>query len=49
MLCKHTLYAVLDIRVRIFKGILKSYDSAVKLDYILKAIKYNRLSIKSLK
>ena len=46
VLCEHTLYVVLDIEIRIFKGILRSYSSIVKLEYNLKDIKYERLSIK---
>ena len=49
VLCKYILCMILDIGVRIFKGILKSYGSTVKLEYSLKGIKYERLSIKSLK
>ena len=49
MLCKDTLCIVLDIIIRMFKGILKSYGSAVKLEHSLKGIMYNRLSIKNFK
>ena len=49
LLYKHTLYSVLDIGMRKFKGIIKNYGTIVKLEYSNKEISYNRLSIKNLK
>ena len=49
MLYKYTLRAVLHTRFRMFKHILKSYGSIVKLEYSTKGISYNRLRINNLK
>lgn len=48
-LCKHTLRLLLDIGLRKFKGIVKNYGIAVRLDYGTKGVSYDRLGIEDLK
>ena len=48
-LCKHALRLLLDIGLRKFKGIVKNYGIAVRLEHGAKGIACDRLGIKELK